>query len=152
MAEILRTWCCQNARCRAQFEAWEANPACPSCGCVRVGWVPRGGHIASGATKDADGELRTLMENFALGNINSAQRDRPAKQVRTTAPEPAGPSVNFGTGFSAPVNMNGAQCLPSSTPVNFKVRAARDRAMTHSRSVPGVHTHTRIEARHTGRA
>jgi hypothetical protein len=152
MAEILRTWCCQNARCGEQFDAWEANPSCPTCGGVRVGWVPGGGHVASSATKSADSELRTLMENFSMTNINSARRDERAKPKVDTPPPATGPATMFAPGFAAPVSPHGAQCLPSSVPVNFKARVATGRALAHSRSVPGVHTNTRIEARHTGRA
>ena len=61
MSGIIRSWQCLNARCKRRFEAWEPNPACPSCKCVRVDWVPGGGHIA-GTAKAADAELRALLE------------------------------------------------------------------------------------------
>lgn len=158
MAEILRTWICQNGRCARQFDSWEPNPACPMCGCVRVGWVPAGGHIASGATKTADAELRNLAEVFRMKDINSAARDERAMPKLPAAPpaDPSVPAMTFAPGFSAPVarTKNGAPvatCSPSTTGINYKAKVGVGRALSASRSVPGVHTATRVEARHTGR-
>src|SRR5579872_3379042 len=98
---VLRTWQCLNGRCSGQFEAWEANPECPKCRGVRVQWMPAGGHIA-GAAKDADRELRTLADQFGLGDINSARRGERAKPKLPPQPivDRNSPSLQFAPGFT----------------------------------------------------
>ena len=150
MADIIRSWLCLNSRCSTQFEAWDANPACSKCGCVRVQWVPGGGHVA-GSAKAADAELRGLADHYGLGDINSARRDERAKPKLPPQPvvDRNTPSINFGHGFTAPVHAGGAaMCIPSTSNVNFKARVATGRALPSSRSVPGVHAGTTLEASH----
>jgi hypothetical protein len=156
MSDILRTWLCGNARCGQSFDSWERNPNCTACGCVRVSWVPGGGNVLTEACKTADTELRKLAGNFGLDNINSAQRDRRAMPALPPPPQHAGrnePNMNFGQGFTAPLvrDQRGqpvATCLPSTSNVNFKARVGTGVALPHSRSVPGVHAATAIEASH----
>ncbi len=150
MTDILRSWQCQNARCGRTFDAWENYPACPGCGGVRTQWLPRGGHVFTEAARTADTELRNLANSFGLNDINSARRDERAKPKLPVAPNPGRsvPNMQFAPGFTAPVNPNAAQCLPSTSNVNFKTRVAQGRALPTSRSVPGVHSATSIEASH----
>lgn len=150
MTDIIRSWACQNSRCNKEFTAWESHPACPSCGNVRVQWIPGGGHVA-GTAKAADAELRHLADVFKMTNINSAERDQRARPKLPSQPNPGrdAPNMQFAPGFTAPVNPSAAQCLPSTSNVNFKARVAQGRALSASRSVPGVHSATTIEARHT---
>jgi hypothetical protein len=153
MSGILRTWLCQNSRCGNEFPSWESNPTCPTCKCVRVQWVPRGGNIITEACRSADSELRQLASGFELSDINSAQRGERAKPK---VPQPVNPGRNqpnmqFGPGFTSPIihDRNGrpmATCLPSTSNVNFKARVGTGNALPHSRSVPGVHAATAIEA------
>jgi hypothetical protein len=155
MRGILRTWQCGNARCAKSFDSWESNPTCPSCQCVRVQWVPRGGNILTEACRTADTELRKLAGHFDMTDINSAQRGERAKPKLPSQPI-AGrdqPNMQFAPGFTAPVVRDNkgrpvATCQPSTSSVNFKARVGTGVALPHSRSVPGVHTATAIEATH----
>jgi len=147
MTEIIRSWQCQNSRCAQEFTAWEQYPACPGCGCVRVQWIPGGGHV-QGTAKAADAELRALADCFKMTDINSAHRDERAKP-KLAPQHNAGrsvPNVQFAPGFTAPINPNAAQCLPSTSTVNFKTRVAQGQRLAASRSVPGVQAGTAIEA------
>ncbi len=147
---VIRSWICGNARCGATFDSWEANPACSSCGCVRVNWKPGGGHIG-GTAKAADKELRALADMFAMPDMNSAQRDRGAKKV---APQPvadhSGPMMQFGPGFAAPIPRGAtAMCVPSSQHVDFKVKASAGVALGAGKlGLPSVQSGTAIEATH----
>ena len=149
MTDIIRSWQCQNSRCAKEFTAWENYPACPGCGCVRVQWIPGGGHVA-GTAKAADAELRALADVFKMSDINSAHRDERAKPKLQPQANPGRsvPNVQFAPGFTAPINPTAAQCLPSTSTVNFKTRVGTGRALPTSRSVPGVHSATAIEASH----
>src|SRR5215471_341346 len=72
---LSRTWQCANKRCGAQFHSYEhGNPPCPRCGCVRVGWVPGGGHVSS--TKGLDASLKALAQSYGMSDINSASPSR----------------------------------------------------------------------------
>ena len=127
MTGILRSWHCQNSACATTFDAWEANPHCPACGCVRVGWIPGGGHIGKSAG-GADKELRILADMFKLGDMNSAQAGRGAKQVSAApaAPSPRPQNLHtFGGMFTAAVDPSqGAQCVPVVNKIDAKVKAA----------------------------
>ena len=150
MSGVIRSWRCLNGRCGGEFSSWEANPECPSCRCVRVQWVPGGGHVA-GSAKAADAELRTLADQFGLTDINSSRRDERAKPKLPPQPtvDRNTPSLQFAPGFTAPAHASGAaMCVPSTSKVNFKTRVGTGSALPHSRSVPGVHAGTRIEASH----
>lgn len=155
MNGVIRSWHCQNVRCGKEFSAWESNPTCPGCGCVRVAWVPGGGHVA-GTARAADAELRNLVDVFKMTDVNSAKRGERAMPKLPPQPAHAGrnePNINFGQGFTSPIvrDTNGrvmATCLPSTSNVNFKAKVAAGVALPHSRSVPGVHAATAIEASH----
>lgn len=147
---ILRTWHCQNtARCGKQFDSWEPNPECPACHCVRVSWVPAGGHIRGEATKGAEAELRALADVFRMTDMNSAEEGRGAKKVRLPAAAPSGPVHTFAPGFSAPVAPGaGAACVPTSSQVDFKVSAGVGTALAPSKVFPNVRNGTAVEAAH----
>lgn len=149
MSEILRTWLCLNARCNAEFDAWEANPSCSRCGCVRVQWVPGGGHIANVSGR-ADAEFRTLADNFNLTDMHSAVRGEAAKKVKSqpTVDPRSAPAHQFAPGFSAVAHPSQAVCVPSMNKVNFKAKAGVGSALPHSRTVPGIHANTVIDASH----
>jgi hypothetical protein len=148
MADIKRSWRCLNSRCCEAFDAWEANPSCPKCQCVRVEWVPGGGHVA-GTAKACDSELRALADAFRMPDMNSARRDQAAKQIQPQRPmDRSTPVMNFG-GFAAQVNTSlGAQCVPTANKMDFKTTVGIGNKLAHSRTVPGVHTATAIEAAH----
>jgi hypothetical protein len=153
MTGILRTWRCMNTRCGAPFDAWEPNPSCPNCKCVRVEWQPAGGHIGSTA-KSADTELRALADMFKMGDMNSADRGRAAKKVNLPpAPTDKNPANvhTFSGGFSAAINPAiGAQCVPTANKVGFKVKAAPGNALQPNGSFPSMRSNTAVEASYKG--
>jgi hypothetical protein len=148
MAHIIRSWICENARCSEWFESWEANPECPKCKCVRVSWRPNGGHVG-GYSKNADVELRALADCFKLDNLNSAERGRAAKVIKTP-PVPTGSQVHtFAGGFTAAINPTaGPQCVPTSNHLDFKVKAAPGSRLSPSGKYPSMSSHTAVEAAH----
>ena len=152
MSGVLRSWQCLNSRCNSEFTSWERNPSCSFCGCIRTQWIPGGGHIA-GTAKACDAELRHLVDVFKMGDVNSAQRGERAmpKLPQPVNPGRNAPNMQFGPGFTSPIvrDTNGrpvATCLPSTSNVNFKARVGTGTALPHSRSVPGVHAQTAVEA------
>ena len=143
---VIRTWGCLN--CGREFDSWEPNPACPACECLRVTWVPGGGHIA-GVSRSGDAEFRALADVFKLDDLKSAKRDESAKV--TYIPRAAGSNTphDFG-GFVAAVNPNaGAQCVPVINKVNFKVGAEVGRSLGGGQlGMPSVKSRTAVEAIH----
>jgi hypothetical protein len=133
MSGVIRSWQCLNGRCNTAFQAWEQNPACPKCECVRVQWIPGGGHVA-GTARAADAELRTLADNYGLSNLNSAERGRGAKMVKTPLPvtKNKDAAVQFAPGFAQVPYVMDRQgnahsvCAPSMQNVNFKVRSGAE--------------------------
>jgi hypothetical protein len=158
MQGVLRTFICQNRRCAAEFDDWNANPACPRCGNVRVQWKPGGGHVGK-RSGGIDAEFRTLADNYGLSDLHSARAGEAAKIPHR--PSYNGPEVvmekRYGQGFSAPVLRSAdhphgiATCTPSTTPVNLKGKVRVGRALPRSGQVMStVQANTAIEARHTG--
>ena len=153
MADILRSWQCMNVRCNRAFDAWEPNPECPACKCVRVNWIPGGGHLG-GTAKAGDAELRALADIFKLNDMHSAEEGRGAKKV--SLPPPAapnsGPVHTFAGGFSAAINpAAGAQCVPTSNKIDYKIKATPGNSLPPSKIWGGGPTPV-IEASHKGRA
>jgi hypothetical protein len=97
-----------------------------------VQWIPGGGHVA-GTAKACDAELRNLVDVFKMADVNSAQRGERAmpKIPQPVNPGRSQPNMQFGPGFTSPI-----------------VRVGTGIALPHSRSVPGVHAATAIEASH----
>jgi hypothetical protein len=150
---VLRTFGCQNPRCGAEFDSWEANPACPECGCVRVGWVPKKVAVAfdhAGSAASLDKTLRELTDCFGVTNLRSAREGEAAKVMAVAPAKNDGPPVQFAPGFAAPVGQTAA-CVPSAQKVDFKVRAEMDRAQAHGKYFSDIGSNTRLEARHDGR-
>jgi hypothetical protein len=149
---IIRSWICENSRCKAWFDSYEPNPECPKCRCVRVSWRPAGGHIG-GAAKGADSELRALADIFKLGDLNSAEEGRAAKKVSlppVTAPN-GGNVHTFGGNFSAAINpAQGAQCVPTTNKIDYKVKATPGSQLAPNGSFPGIRSNTAVEAAHKG--
>jgi hypothetical protein len=140
MSFILRTWGCHNPRCREVFTSGERAPACPRCGCIRVGWVPAQLNLGSAATKASDGDLRTLADMFGLSDLNSVSHSRQpqAKRLATAGNGKAAGVVNF-QGFAANIdpasarsttNPSGAQCVPTVNRIDAKVKAGMDQKLT----------------------
>jgi len=148
MSGVIRSWQCQNSRCQKAFDSWEPNPACPSCKCVRVGWIPGGGHIA-GTVKAADAELRALADVFRMTDMHSAQEGRGAKKV-AQQPQTSGQVHTFAGGFAANINPSaGAQCVPTANNFNVKVHATPGNALgPGALGLPSVRTNTAIQATH----
>jgi hypothetical protein len=147
---VLRSWICDNSRCGAGFDAWEANPECPKCRCVRVSWRPAGGRIGNGA-KSADNELRILADVFRMNDMNSADRGRGAKKVNLPpAPAPSGGNVHtFQGGFTAAIDpARGAQCVPTANKIDYKIKAGTDNRLTPNKAYPGLNANTVVEATH----
>jgi hypothetical protein len=146
---ILRSFICENSRnCGAWFDAWEPNPKCPECGCVRVSWRPAGGHIGNGA-KAGDAELRILADVFKMNDMNSAERGRGAKKVNLPPETPAGSGIKtFAGGFSAAIDPSrGAQCVPTANKVTYKV-TTNGNSLAANATYPGIRTNTVVEATH----
>ena len=144
---VIRTWVCLN--CSQEFDSWESNPACPSCECVRVSWVPGGGHIA-GVSRSGDAEFRALADVFRLDDLHSAKAGEAAKKIEN--PQPAYANGVFGTphdfgGFVANIDPNaGSQCLPAANKINFKTKAEIGRALGGGQlGAPSVQSATGID-------
>lgn len=128
---LSRDWQCLNGRCRTTFHSYDhGNPACPRCGCVRVNWIPGGGHIHS--VKALDASLKALAANYGMTDINSASPSRLNRAMPKHDPVVAdGPVLSFAPGFAAPFNRAGrSTCEPSHQKVDFKVRAEAEKALT----------------------
>jgi hypothetical protein len=145
MMGVIRTWGCLN--CNLEFDSWEPYPICPECACVRVNWVPGGGHIA-GVSRSGDAEFKALADIFKLDDLHSAKRDEAAKITRAL-PQAGGTPHDFG-GFVANINPNvGAQCLPVANRVNFKATAEIGRATGRGQfGAPSVQSATVIDSTH----
>ena len=155
MTMISRNWNCLNPRCGKPFHSYEkGNPPCPACGCVRVGWIPGGGHVGTKAAR-VDATARSLADTYKLTNINTASPSR-LNRSKPPVPQPPvepGPPVMFAPGFSAPVSRMGATCSPSSSLIRAtgKVRAGNDAmAMPHSGTYPRPQQYTRFVGKHVG--
>jgi hypothetical protein len=151
MSYILRSWSCLSPRCAAEFTSPEPAPACPTCGNVRVNWIPGGGHVG-GTAKAADSELRALIDVFKLPDINSAERGRGAKKIASqpVVDQKSGPMHQFAPGFATVVQPGArAMCVPSQQKVDFKAKLGTGVALGPGKlGLPGVQAGTAIEASH----
>jgi len=150
MSGVLRTFACQNGDCGCEFDAWEAHPACPSCGCVRVGWVPRKISVATDHAYGAaalDAELKNLVDVFGLTNLKSAREGEAAKVMAQASGRNSGPPVQFAPGFAAPIGES-ATCTPSTQKVDFKVTAEVGKAVSRIGMFSDVSANTQFTHRH----
>lgn len=116
---ISRDWQCLG--CNKQFHSYENNPECPGCGCVRVSWVPGGGHIGKIAP-GADRTLRMLAADYGLTNLNSPSPSRVNRAMPVTVPPSPSGSMGrkmWAPGFSSEVYQT-SHCAPSLNPPNLK--------------------------------
>jgi hypothetical protein len=152
---ISRDWRCLNDRCSETFHSFDpANPACPKCGCVRVSWIPGGGHISSIAPR-MDARLRSIADQHGFTNLNSASPSRLNRAAPRVEAKPISPEMgirNFGPGFAAPVSAHGAICVPSSSPVDIRGKVQIGVARDRSASIPGPDANAIVIARTKQRA
>lgn len=153
---VLRTWWCQNGKCEEVFDAWENYPACPKCGCVRTSWVPRGGHIGSKAT-GIDATFRSLADAYGMTDIAPARAgERSMPGLKQPAAHELGPQHQFAPGFvGRPYDIDAAGnyravCQPSSSKVDFKVKAQVGKRLASSGNVPGPSANAQVEASYKG--
>lgn len=144
---------CLNPKCGKIFHSFEkGNPECPHCRCVKVSWVPGGGHIGK-AAPGIDKTLKTLAADYGLSNLNSVSPSRqPQAKVMPAAPAAGSFGVkHWAPGFSSDV-YPGSHCQSSSTPVNLRGLQPVGRVMPRSGSIatPGLRDGlmTRVEGRH----
>jgi hypothetical protein len=147
---ISRNWHCQNERCGHEFHSFDpANPPCPNCGCVRVSWVPGGGHIMGMAPR-VDARLRAIADQHGFTNLNSASPSRLNRAAPRVEQKPISHEMgirNFGPGFSAPVSAHGAICVPSSSSVDMRGKVQLNVKRDHSASIPGPEANAIVMAR-----
>jgi len=136
---ISRDWQCMNQSCGETFHSYEkANPGCPRCGCVRVNWIPAGGHIGKVAPR-ADATLRSLADSYAMTDMNSPSHSRlnramPALQQPAT--DPSLGQRHFAPGFSSPVSPHGATCAPSTAPIDVRGKVQIGVPRVRSETIP----------------
>lgn len=121
---ILRSWICLNKACGEWFDAYEANPACKKCGCVRVSWRPNGGGgIGPKIAPNADHILKTLAADYGLTNLVSPSPSRQnfAKPIAKPPPPSQGSRGrhDWAPGFSSEI-YDTPHCAPSLAPVNLR--------------------------------
>jgi len=147
---ISRDWRCLNERCGETFHSFaNDNPPCPQCGCVRVDWVPGGGHTMALAPR-MDARLRSIADQHRLTNLNSpsySRLNRSAPKVQTAPITPELGIRHFGPGFSAPVAKDGCICVPSSSPVDIRGKVQIGVARDRSASIPGPDANAIVMAR-----
>ena len=150
---ISRDWMCLNGACRATFHSFEhRNPECPYCGCVKVSWLPGGGHIAK-KSPGVDKTMRELATSYGMSNINSPSPSRLNRAMPKYVQPPVDPSLgvwNFGPGFSSMVSPHGAVCLPSVSQSGEKVSVPINREMERSQTFMSPQQSTRIVGRYQG--
>jgi hypothetical protein len=142
-----------NRACSRIFHSFEkGNPACTYCGCVRVAWVPGGGHAAKVAPQ-ADATLRSLARDYGMANINSASQSRLGRAMPKYEQKRADmPTMHFAPGFSAPVSSAGATCQETEARGNAVTgKVTTGRTLPASRSYGNLSINTEIGGRHAGR-
>lgn len=111
MSWVLRTWGCLNKRCRNEFESGDANPPCPKCGNLRVGWRPGGGHVLHGSTRNTDATLRGLATRYGLTDMGQRGGTQAGETAKRDLPQ--GKPMGDGRMYSP---MPGFEVPWSSTP------------------------------------
>jgi hypothetical protein len=148
---ISRDWRCQNCGC--VFHSFEkANPPCEECGCVRVDWIPNGGHIGKVAPR-ADATLRGLADQFGMTNMNSPSPSR-LNRAMPALEQPKFDSSygqrHFAPGFSSPVSPYGATCTPSTAPIDVRGKVQIGVPRVRSESIPDAKRNASITYHRSG--
>lgn len=127
---VLKDWICLNRRCGAEFEAWDASPTCPRCGCVKVQYRPSGGHIGKVAGR-IDQVLRAQADAYGLTDMGQRGGTHAGESVKR-APPPPKPLTGLPNFRPAPgIDMqiaDGASCQWSSQATGVRLRAPTDPA------------------------
>lgn len=141
---ISRDWRCLNDDCGHVFHSYEkANPPCPTCGCMRVDWVPAGGHILSGRTKRMDQSVRSIAAQHGMTNLNSpspSRNDRAAPKIDVPPLSPELGVKHWGMGIASEFSRHGPVCVESSNAINLRGKVSvgpNAIPATPSSSVPG---------------
>ena len=120
---ISRDWKCLNERCGNIFHSFEkANPPCSRCGCVRVGWVPGGGHIGELAPR-MDARLKTIATQQNMRNLNSpspSRLNRAAPRLNTPPMSPELGTKHWGLGITSGFSAHGPVCVEASNPIKLR--------------------------------
>ena len=112
--------------------------------------------VMSPVCRACDAALRDLVDVFKMTDVNSAQRGERAmlRAYRSRLiPTALRRTCSSGRASRRPRARperpaDGNTCLPNTTNVNFKAKVGTGVALTHSRSVPGVHANTVIDSSH----
>lgn len=119
---ISRDWHCQNEACGHAFHSFEkGNPPCPKCGCVRVSWIPGGGHVMAMAPR-IDKRLRMIAEQQGMKNLNSpspSRLNRAAPRVNVPPMTPELGVKHWGLGLTSQLSAHGPVCVESASSVNL---------------------------------
>lgn len=150
---ISRDWMCLNPRCRSTFHSFEkANPPCPKCGCMRVDWVPGGGHIMAMAPR-VDKRLRAISDQHGGMNLNSPSPSRVNRAAPRLETPPLSPELgvkHWGMGITSQFSRHGPVCVEASNPVNLHGKVlVGNNASPHSSSntIPGPGANAVVHAR-----
>lgn len=144
---ISRDWRCHH--CGISFHSYEkANPPCPECGCVKVTWIPGGGHVAT-VSGGFDKTLNRLADHYGMGDMNSPSPSR-LNRAMPKAPQPQAVNyMSFAPGFSGPVG-DGPICAPSAS--NFQLSGSQPigKRFSPSGSIDAITRHTRVIGKFDG--
>lgn len=150
---LSRDWRCLNDKCGHVYHSFEkGNPPCPSCGCVRVGWVPGGGHVMAIAPR-MDKRLRGIAEQHGLTNLNSAspsRLNRAAPRIETPPLSPELGEKHWGMGITSQFSRHGPVCVEASSPINLRGKLnVGDSAQRYSAStsIPGPEANSILAGR-----
>lgn len=123
---ISRDFRCSNPECMQEFHTFEKVPECPYCHCVRVDWIPGGGHTAKVAPR-ADKTQRFFADAYGMSDMNSPSPSRLNRTMPAVPQKPFdmfnGMPIHFAPGFSSPISSQpGGTCTVSSSPIDMRGR------------------------------
>ena len=159
MGMVSRDWCCLNSRCGSQFHSFDDHPECPKCGCVRVHWIPGGGHVGKLAPR-MDRTVRSLASDFGFTNLNSpslSRLNRAAPRAHHPGPSERLGEKTFGMGLGIPgITANvypKASCEPGAAPIGLKATTTAigdmaPRFTPGAGSLPGPDANAVVHYRH----
>ena len=141
---VLRTWLCLNKNCNAEVESDVPNPECAVCECVRVQWIPGGGHI-SGKSRGIDKTLRDVADRFGLTNLgqhggtHAGERAEPNRVTPPPSERMYSPMPGFNVPWSNTATAgwaNSAYPLKRPFETGARINAASKPIPTRLREVP----------------